>query len=304
MKVFRIMTVVCLLSALLFGCSADISTSTGNSTASRQTPAGISREGGVSSGSVPPLSSYGVFIGAGPEDIGQMFPYDIVAIDAAYFTAGEIGQLHQQGCTVYSYLNIGSIETFRDIYPEFQAMTLDRYDNWPDEFWIDVAHPEWQAYLVDTAAGALAEKGVDGFFLDNADVYYQYPTQEIFEGLVQIIQGLGQYGKDIVINGGDVFISRAMLEPSQPLCRITGVNQECVFTGIDFDNGALTNQEPDTSQYYQAYLEQCGEHGLTVYLTEYAAIDNLEMRETIRRYCEEKGYLYYIASSMQLDSMD
>jgi len=54
------------------------------------------------------------------------------------------------------------------------------------------------------------------------------------------------------------------------MIKITGVNQECVFTNIDFDSNMLTNQEPDASRYYLTYLEQCSEAGLSDYLSEYA----------------------------------
>lgn len=79
----------------------------------------------------------------------------------------------------------------------------------------------------------------DRFFLDNADIYYQYPTQEIFQALVGVISELEAYRLDIIINGGDVFVSSAILNTTSPLVNITGVNQECVFTSIDFKDGRL-----------------------------------------------------------------
>lgn len=250
---------------------------------------------------VLPSAPYGVLIGAEPGDTGLFTAYQTVIIDGAYFTKEEIDVLRQKGCRVYSYLNIGSVETFRDIYPKFQSITLDPYENWPDEFWVDVSRAEWQRHIVDTAARALAEKGVDGFFLDNADVYYLYQTQDMFDGLAAIISGLRQFGRDIIVNGGDMFVSRALSEGDNPHVSITGVNQECVFSSIDFENDTLSRQKPETTEYYLNYLEKCRKYGLTVYLTEYVSPKQRKLKNDILEFCQKNGYICYIASSIRLD---
>ena len=245
-------------------------------------------------------SEYGVFLGVNPEDADILSGYDTVVIDAAYYTKDEITAIRQSGAKkIYTYLNIGSIETFREDYASLSDCALAKYENWPGEYWVDVARPEWQAYI-ERSAKSLVEKGVDGFFLDNADVYYLYPTSEILQGLVTILNGLSAYNKDILINGGDVFVSEAVLSRNEPLIRITGVNQECVFTNIDFANNTLIRQDADTSEYYKSYLEQCKEKGLMVYLTEYAKNED-RIEQTIREYCGKQGYLYYISPSIGLD---
>lgn len=244
-------------------------------------------------------AAYGVFVGADAENAGFLSDYETVVIDAAYFTKAEIHKLKQDDVTVYSYLNIGSAETFREYDMDDMPYILGEYENWPEEYWVDVSRPEWQAHI-EHQAKTLAEKGIDGFFLDNADVYYQYPEPEIFQGLVTIINGLQAYQKDILINGGDVFVTEAVLEPETPLIEITGINQECVFTSIDFENDQLTEQEKDASEYYQDYLEHCKKAGLTVRLTEYAADREGALAEKIDRYCTENRFSYFIAPSKQL----
>jgi hypothetical protein len=244
-------------------------------------------------------TSYGVFLGVNPEQINLLKGYDTVVIDAAYFTKEEIETIRLNGAKkIYSYLNIGSIETFREGYDTLKACVLAPYDNWPGEFWVDVSRPEWQTFI-EQSAKMLAEKDVDGFFLDNADVYYLYPTQEIFDGLVSIIAMLNMLDKDILINGGDVFVSEAILNQDSPKIHITGVNQECVFTNINFANNSLVLQDADTSRYYQDYLAACKTRGLEVYLLEYAK-NGAEVEETIREYCSKEGYGYYRSSSIEL----
>lgn len=112
--------------------------------------------------------------------------------------------------------------------------------------------------------------------------------------------GLGQYGKPVLINGGDVFVARAVLDAEQPNPIITGVNQECVFPDIDFDHRALVQQTENTN-YYREYLDRCKYAGLDVYLLEYAK-PNTELKSEIDDYCKQNGFLYYISPSIDLDA--
>ena len=247
----------------------------------------------------PKQTTYAVLLGLNPEDAAILTNYDTVVIDAQYFTKDEIAAVQAKGTAVYTYLNIGSIETFREGYDALKGIVLAPYDNWPDEYWVDVSRAEWQTFLADEAA-SLNDKGVDGFFLDNADVYYLYPTPEIYDGLTAILQSLGQYGKPILINGGDVFVTKAVLDAETPLSAITGVNQESVFTSINFDSGTFARQDAENSQYYQEYLARCKAAGLDVYLTEYAAA-NSGIEKDIQAYCSKNGFQYYLSHTINLD---
>lgn len=254
---------------------------------------------GCASNAAETRKLYGVLLGVNPEDSSILANYDTVVIDAQYFTKDEIAAVQAKGTAVYTYLNIGSIETFREGYDSLKQFTLSPYDNWPDEYWMDVSRPEWQAFIAEEAQ-SLIDKGVDGFFLDNADVYYLYPTEEIYNGMLAMISALGAYGKPILINGGDVFVTRAVLDAKTPLAAITGVNQECVFTNINFTLRTLIRQDDETSRYYQDYLARCKAAGLNVYLTEYAPKGS-SIESTIHDYCEKNGFRYYLSHSINLD---
>ena len=248
----------------------------------------------------PTQSPYAVLLGLNPADASALSGYQTVVIDAQYFTKEEIAAVQETGTAVYTYLNIGSIETFREGYDSLKGCILSPYDNWPDEYWVDVSRAEWLAFVANEAK-SLAEKGIDGFFLDNADVYYLYPTDAVYEGLNAILQALAYYQKPVLINGGDVFVSRAVLDASAPNPVITGVNQECVFTNIDFDSGRLVRQSEDNTTYYQDYLARCKAAGLDVYLTEYAKTGD-DISQAIQTYCETNAFYYYISPSVNLDA--
>ena len=57
--------------------------------------------------------SYGVFLSL-ESDLNSINTYDTVVIDAQYFSAEEIKRFKSLYHKVFSYINIGSLESFRD----------------------------------------------------------------------------------------------------------------------------------------------------------------------------------------------
>lgn len=242
---------------------------------------------------------YGVFIGCEGEKLLQYGKsYEMVVAESTSLTTEQLFELKRSGKKVYTYLDVGSLETYRDYYHQFEAYKLDVYENWPDEYWMDVTCKEWQEYVVETLAKELVEDGYDGLFLDNFDVYYQYPEEEVYESLKCILEGLRQYQVDIIINGGDTFVSRLLEEGCTDL--IDGINQECVFSTIlDYEKDKFGRQCEEDRQYFLQYIEAAAKQKLQVYLLEYTK-DGKLIKE-IEQYCREKKYLCYISDSVALD---
>lgn len=240
---------------------------------------------------------FGVFLGASGEDAEKMTEYEVVVIEPETFDREQIDVLHDAGCFVYGYLDIGTLEVYRDYYELFEDEALDVYDDWPDERWMDCSSADWQGYITDVLAPSYLELGLDGFFLDNCDVYYMYPSDDMFYGMVGILRGLDEYDVKLMVNGGNDFVMRCVDEGiSSGL--IDAICQETVFTSIDFDNRTYGEQPVDESLYYQEYVESASEAGIEVYLIEYAAEgDVLERAED---YCEEWGFIVYNAAGLEL----
>lgn len=245
-----------------------------------------------------PEGSYGVFLGE-TEDLGGLSDYETVVIDAQYFSKEQISAFQSGGKTVYSYLNIGSIEKFRDYYDAFSGLTLAPYENWEGEYWIDASDAAWQAFVTDELAGAMLEKGVDGFFVDNCDVYYHYPSQQMLRGLARIMRALVATGKAVLINGGDVFLDAYCADGGRWSDVITGINQESVFTTILWDEGGFAAATEDARAYFTDYVERYAAQGADVYLLEYTR-DEALIKE-IEAYCGQKGFNWYISDSIELD---
>lgn len=242
-------------------------------------------------------NDYGVFLNADASSLKQLKNYDLIVIDAQYFTKSDIELLHQNGTKVYTYLNIGSIENFREYYTTYEKLTIGRYEHWDEEKWVDVADPDWQKFI-EQLSQELFEKGVDGFFIDNCDVYYYAPRESIFEGLTAILQNIMTFDKAVIINGGDTYVTEYR-ECYGALDHImTGVNQESVWSAIDFDKGTFYEQTKETRDYYCNYLEACQADGMDVYLLEYTT--DKKLIQKIKKYCNEHDFHFYVSNSLEL----
>ncbi len=132
---------------------------------------------------------YGVFLSV-EDNLDSLDEYKTIVIDAQYFGTSEIKEFKNREHKVYSYINVGSLEDFRDYYDTYKDLSIGGYEHWDDEIWIDVSDERWQDFILNTLAPDLLNKGIDGFFVDNCDVYYQCETELILDGLSNIMQGL------------------------------------------------------------------------------------------------------------------
>ena len=247
---------------------------------------------------IPASSDYGVYIGAEYSELPEDISYDTLVIDAQYYSAEEISALKENCGEIYSYLNMGSVENFRDYYDDYKDITTAPYENWEDERWVDVSNPKWQEFIINDLAPQLIEKGIDGFFIDNCDVYYIDPREEIYQALTDMLSGLKATGKTVIVNGGDSYVSRYLDENDTLSAVIDGVNQETVYTSINWDEDTFGEATKDDNEYFLNYLERVSDAGGEVYLLEYTTDDKLA------RYLQDEadalGYHVYISPTLEL----
>lgn len=240
---------------------------------------------------------YGVFLGI-TDNLAQFGDYEIVVIDAQYFSGEEIERFRNEGHQVYTYLNIGSLEDFRDYYEDYKDLSLGEYEHWEEEVWVDVSSRKWQDLILQELVPGLLEKQVDGFFVDNCDVYYEYPEQKILDGLGVIMQELVATGKEVIINSGDCFMDAWCEQGGMWDQVITGINQESVFSSILWDENAFGRQEEEDHEYFVSYITRYGEMGARIFLLEYTLDEEL-VRE-IDQYCREHGFIYFVSHTLEL----
>ena len=107
------------------------------------------------------------------------------------------------------------------------------------------------------------------------------------------------FKKAVIINGGDTYVTeyRNRYGAVDPI--MTGVNQESVWSGINFDKGTFYEQTRGTRDYYCKYLKACKADGMEVYLLEYTTDKKLISK--IKKYCKEQKFHFYIANSLELE---
>ena len=247
---------------------------------------------------VPEEKNYGVLLSE-TEDLGRLAEYETVVIDAQYFSKREIDAFRLGGHRVYSYINIGSLEDFRGYFGEYEDLILGPYENWDGEYWVDVSNEKWQSFMIDELAPSLLQKDVDGFFVDNCDVYYHFPTRETMGGLAAILHTLVGTGRPVLINGGDAFVDAYCAAGGQWNEVMTGINQETVFSKILWDGDKFGTASDEDRAYFMDYIERYAAVGVEIYLLEYTKSRSLAAK--IREYCAKNGFEYYISDSIELD---
>lgn len=246
----------------------------------------------------PKEEPYGVYVGANPEDMKDRELAKTIVVDAQYYSTEEIEDLKKEGHTVYTYLNIGSIESFRDYYTDYEYLTLSTYENWEDEKWVDVTDIAWQQFISDKA-DELIDKGVDGFFIDNTDVYYHYATDEVFESVSEILKNLQNKDTYILINGGDAYVTEYLNRYGSLSDILDGVNQENVYTAIDWDSDSFTVNVEDEREYFLEYLQQVKEDGKDAYAIDYAT--DPEIIKASKAFAKVHGYTVYVSKCLELE---
>ncbi len=250
---------------------------------------------------------YGVFIGVDMTSASEMKKtayikrigqYKEVVIDASYWSKSDIKNLKKQSTKkVYSYINIGSIENFRSYYKKFKSHTLGDYENWPEERWMDVSYKKWQTYVTNTMAPTLSKKGIDGFFVDNCDVYYHYHKTKIYKGLSSILKGLKKLESIVIINGGDTYVSKVLSKKDKKY--FTAVNQECVYTLIkDYEKDKFKKQSSEDTKYFESYLKKCQKKKIKIYILEYTKSTSLKNKAYKK--ASAYGWKAYVSSKVNL----
>ena len=206
-----------------------------NKIAARLTAAAVAAAMGISA--VPMIANaedeikyeYGVFLNSSnsKKDIEKMSQYRIIVLDAQGFEREDIMALKKTGHTVYSYINLGSVENWRDYYNDYADITFADYEDWDDERWVNSAETKWQTFQYDLAKNLIG-KGIDGFFVDNIDVYYVAKEQpdrhdkegidpvEVFDGVTTILKSYKSLKTStgdsayVLINGGDTSLQRIL----------------------------------------------------------------------------------------------
>ena len=233
--------------------------------------------------------------------------YDLIVVDAQDYSAEEVKKLKAGGGTILSYLNVGAIEKDRSYFAAAKRddLVLGPYDNWDGEYWVAAHEPKWKSVILGLAA-TLSTKGVDGFWVDNLDILYtaeedykwsKNKLDTLYKNLQDILAGLHKLGY-VMVNGGDVFVSRAI--KAKQAGTFDGITQETVITCIkDYDPpGKFGRQSSDEREYYMDYLSDVRMAGKDICLLEYSS-DSAIIAEA-EAYARSMGFTLCVSSDIEL----
>ena len=248
-------------------------------------------------------NDYGAFLGRYDNNVSGFNQYKYVSVELGEFTHTNIERLTHNETNFLAYLNIGSLETYRDYYDDYESFTFKDYDNWPDERWIDVTNQGWQDLMVELAQG-FKDEGAFGVYMDNVDVYSVAKEdgmnyQAFGVAIKNIISRVNALGIKVMVNGGAEYFDDMNDAEDNVFDSLWGYHQEEVFSLIeDYDNDVFTTQDDDDKAYYQEIASMMKEKGKEVFLLEYTTDNSL--KEVIKNYSDLHEYHYYISSKVDL----
>jgi hypothetical protein len=89
-------------------------------------------------------------------------------VDGFETSKATVAKLHANGVKVICYLDVGSWEDYRPDASQFPKSSLgDVYEGWEEERWLDIAHFQKFAPIMEKRIAMCAEKGFDGVEPDN-----------------------------------------------------------------------------------------------------------------------------------------
>jgi cysteinyl-tRNA synthetase len=88
-----------------------------------------------------------------------------------YFASADISSLRASGKRVLAYFTIGSIEDYRPEYSRVRGLKLNRWNDWPDEYFVRHWDEQWWHDVVQPRLDQALVAGFDGAYLDVPNAY-------------------------------------------------------------------------------------------------------------------------------------
>lgn len=224
----------------------------------------------------------------------------IIVIEPDDYTDAEIKAIKEKGYKLLAYLSAGTIETERPWWKSYSKCKLKRLTDWPKEYFADVRKAEWRDFIVSRAK-ALKNRGFDGWWIDNIDVYSEYKSKAMFTAVADVLQGVKKLDGYVMVNGGSEWLDDALDKKFDIKKYISGYTQEEAFSLIkDYSGkGKFGKQNSDDKRYYQEMLKRVKKASVQTFLLEYTRDE--ELKNNIIEFCRKHGMSgYYISSDVDL----
>ena len=220
----------------------------------------------------------------------------ILAIEPEDYSDTEIKAIKARGYTLLAYLSIGTISKERNWYGKYKQYKLKRLPDWPKEYYMDMRYPQWTAFLVSRSK-ALKQRGFDGWWLDNLDVYEEYPSASMFNACHSVLRSIKALGGYVMVNGGSEFWDVAMDKKVAVAKLVSGVTQEEVFSRITrySGKGKFGKQTSLQSKFYRQLLKRLWKNKVQTFLLEYTR--DAAIKAKVKAFCIRCRMTGYCISS-------
>jgi cysteinyl-tRNA synthetase, unknown class len=245
-------------------------------------------------------------------------PYDMIVIDHAAhpnkdretpFTPEQIApmKLKSDGKRriVLAYLSMGEAERYRyywkpewDIPQTRPAWLRLENPNWPGDYLVKFADPDWQSVIFgspDSFLDRIVAAGFDGVYLDRVDAFQDEDVPAGSEdAMIGFVQRLADHARRmnpdflIVMQNADTLVKTKSL-----VQRLDGISKEDLLYG--HDNGENANP---SSWIVEALgnLRRAKKAGLKVFVLEYAKA--AEAVDATRTLAKREGFVLHITDRM------
>lgn len=241
---------------------------------------------------------------ATPKKLGKAKTKTFLVIQPQDYTNKQISDLRAAGYTLLGYLSAGSISDQRSYYKQLKPYRLSKLQDWPHQYYLDLRKPAVRDFIVYRAR-ELKNRGFQGWWLDNLDVYEYHKSTEMYNGIITLLKRIRAIDKNsyIMINGGSQFLDKLMDKDSshKTITYIDGVTQEEVYSLIKSysGKGKFGQQKKDMHSWYKSHMKRILRHKMQAFLLEYTTSASLKAR--IQKFCKTyKMTGYYISSDVNL----
>lgn len=126
--------------------------------------------------------------------LGRLADYDLVILQAEHYDLVDMLILRERGTLPLGYLSLSEVAE-----AESAASWVIRDARNPDwnTVFVDCRSEAWQRFVVEERIPYLAQRGIQGFFLDTVDVPEQYV--EIVPGVESLLRRIRAYHPDLMI---------------------------------------------------------------------------------------------------------
>ncbi len=225
--------------------------------------------------------------------------YDVVVLDPQAHPP--LSRVKQRGASLFGYLSIGEIESYRPYFEWAReaGLIVRENPNWSDNYLVDVRRDVWLEKLVYEIVPRLIREGFDGLMLDTADSALQLENEQPkkFSGMeaatVKIVRTLAHHypDTDLILNRGYPILPKV----GNVVDYVLG---ESVYTDYDFETEAYRRRSASDHRHQTRILKQAMEAhpGLQVLTLDYWSADEPAVIREIYRVERNHGFWPYVAT--------